>query len=127
VVVVHGTARRTQQLRNTWTPFSEQHQAVIVTPLFPAGINGPDDLDSYKFIQDHGIRFDQILFRLLDEVAARWRLDVSRFYLAGHSGGGQYTDRMLLLHPALQDLGVLWHRAVQAERRSFCRLRRRAE
>jgi poly(3-hydroxybutyrate) depolymerase len=99
VVVVHGTARRAQQLRDAWTPFSEQHQAVIVTPLFPAGINGPDDLDSYKFIEDHGIRFDQILFRLLDEVAARWSLDVSRFYLAGHSGGGQYTNRMLLLHP----------------------------
>jgi pimeloyl-ACP methyl ester carboxylesterase len=43
--------------------------------------------------------YDQVLFDLLDEAAARWNLGVSRFYLAGHSGGGQYASRMLLLHP----------------------------
>jgi len=100
VVAVHGTTRRAQQLRDAWTPFAERHHAVIITPLFPAGITGADDLDGYKAIEDHGIRYDQVLFDLLDEVAARWGLDAGRFYLAGHSGGGQYANRMLLLHPA---------------------------
>jgi poly(3-hydroxybutyrate) depolymerase len=99
VVAVHGTTRQAQQLRDAWTPFAERHHAVIVTPLFPAGITGADDVDGYKAMEDHGIRYDQILFDLLGEVATRWSLDVARFYLAGHSGGGQYTNRMLLLHP----------------------------
>jgi poly(3-hydroxybutyrate) depolymerase len=99
VVVVHGTARQAQQLRDTWAPFAERHCAVVVTPLFPAGISGPDDLDGYKAIEDHRIRYDHILFAILGDVAARWGLDPERFYLAGHSGGGQYARRMLLLHP----------------------------
>jgi poly(3-hydroxybutyrate) depolymerase len=99
VVVVHGTSRRAQELRAAWVPFAERHRAVIVSPLFPAGISGPDDLDSYKTIGDGGVRYDHVLFDLLDEVAARWGLDVARFFLAGHSGGGQFAARMLLLHP----------------------------
>jgi poly(3-hydroxybutyrate) depolymerase len=99
VVVVHGTSRRAQELRDVWVGFAERHHAVIVAPLFPAGITGPDDLDSYKMIEDGGVRFDQVLFDLLDEVAVRWSLDVARFFLSGHSGGGQFTARMLLLHP----------------------------
>jgi poly(3-hydroxybutyrate) depolymerase len=100
VVAVHGTTRQAQQLRDAWTAFAERHHAVIITPLFPAGITGADDVHGYKAIEDHGIRYDQVLFDLLGEVAARWSLDVERFYLAGHSGGGQYANRMLLLHPA---------------------------
>jgi len=99
VVVVHGTSRRAQELRDTWAAFAEQHEAVIVTPLFPAGITSSDDLDSYKAVEDQGVRFDRVLFDLLDEVAARWGLEAGRFYLTGHSGGGQFASRMLLLHP----------------------------
>lgn len=99
VVAVHSTMRRAQELRRSWSDFAEQHRAVIVTPLFPAGISGPDDLDGYKEIGDGQLRYDQVLFAMLDEIAARWDLDVSRFYLAGHSGGGQFAARMLLLHP----------------------------
>jgi hypothetical protein len=78
VVVVHGTSRRAQELRAAWVPWAERHQPVIVAPLFPAGITGPDDLDSYKTIGDGSIRYDQVLFDLLDEIAARWGLDVAR-------------------------------------------------
>lgn len=99
VVAVHGTSRRAQELRAAWSPWSERRGAVIVAPLFPAGLTGPDDLDSYKAIESHGVRFDQVLFDLLGEVNARWGVDVSRFYLVGHSGGGQFVLRMLLLHP----------------------------
>lgn len=99
VVAIHGSSRTAQELRQTWASFAEQHRAVVVAPLFPAGISSADDLHGYKNIKDGGTRYDLVLFDLLDEAAARWGLNVSRVLLAGHSGGGQFAARMLLLHP----------------------------
>lgn len=99
LVVVHGTDRRAQLDRDTWASFGEDRNLVIMAPLFPVGIDGPDDLDGYKNIEHAGVRYDLTLFGMLDEIRLRWGVDTERFHLAGHSGGGQFTLRMLLLHP----------------------------
>jgi pimeloyl-ACP methyl ester carboxylesterase len=100
LVVVHGTARDTN---GDWAAFAEQHDVVVVQPLFPVGIDGPDDIDAYKAIDSGSVRYDRVLFGMLDEVAGRWGVDIERFVLAGHSGGGQFALRMLLLHPQRLD------------------------
>ena len=99
LVVVHGTDRYAQLDLDSWATFAEQHNLVVAAPLFPAGINGPDDLDNYKTIESGGVRYDLTLFGMLDEVRLRWGISTERFFLAGHSGGGQFALRMLLLHP----------------------------
>ena len=99
LVTVHGTHRNAQLDRDAWAPFAEQHNVVVFTPLFPAAVTGPDDLDGYKAIEDGGIRYDLALFGMLDEMRLRWEARSDRFFLAGHSGGGQFTLRMMLLHP----------------------------
>ncbi|MDL5160528.1 alpha/beta hydrolase [Actinomycetospora termitidis] len=99
VVVVHGTARTAELYRNTLVEFAEQHGCVVMAPLFPAGIEDPDDLHNYKFIAYRGIRFDQVLLGMVDEVGERYRVRTDKFLLHGFSGGGQFTHRFLYLHP----------------------------
>ncbi|ROO86741.1 esterase/PHB depolymerase [Actinocorallia herbida] len=99
LVVVHGTRRRTDASLDALTGFAEERGWAVLTPLFPAGIGDPDDLHNYKFIEYAGIRFDLVLLAILDDVAARWNIDVSHFALHGFSGGGQFAHRFLFLHP----------------------------
>jgi poly(3-hydroxybutyrate) depolymerase len=99
LVVVHGTARTAERYRDALAGFAETHGCVVLAPLFPAGIGDPDDLHNFKFLAYGDIRFDLVLLAMVDEVAARYRVDADRFLLHGFSGGGQFTHRFLYLHP----------------------------
>ena len=97
-VVVHGTLRTPERYREEFSAFAEEHNCIILCPLFPAGIIESQDLDNYKYLEYHGIRFDHILLSMVDEVARKYELDVSRFLLHGFSGGGHFAHRFLYLH-----------------------------
>ncbi len=99
VVAQHGTGRTAATYRDGLRSFADKHGAVILTPLFPAGIDDPDDLHNFKFLEYGGIRFDLALLAIVDEVAARFPVNGDKFYLHGFSGGGQFTHRFLYLHP----------------------------
>lgn len=93
VVAVHGTLRESQVMRNRFARFAEQRRAIVLSPLFPAGIGNPLDVDNYKLIEYRGIRFDRILLAMIDQVAAIYRLDTERVLMYGFSGGGQFVHR----------------------------------
>jgi dienelactone hydrolase len=99
VVVQHGTSRAAASYRDRLRGFADSHGAVVLAPLFPAGLVDPADLHNFKFIAYEGIRFDNALIAILDEVAERFPVAVDRFYLHGFSGGGQFAHRFLYLHP----------------------------
>ncbi|WP_426245021.1 alpha/beta hydrolase [Nocardioides sp. LHG3406-4] len=99
VVVQHGTARTAAKYRDDLRPFADANRAVILAPLFPAGLIDPSDLHNFKFIEYGGIRFDDALLAIVDEVAARFPVSADRFYLHGFSGGGQFAHRFFYLHP----------------------------
>jgi poly(3-hydroxybutyrate) depolymerase len=99
VVMQHGTERNAAIYRDHMRSFADENRAVVLAPLFPAGIIDPDDLHNYKFIDYRGIRYDQALLAIIDEVAARHPIATERFYLHGFSGGGQFAHRFLYLHP----------------------------
>jgi poly(3-hydroxybutyrate) depolymerase len=98
VVVVHGTNRTAERYRDEFAQFAEEQNCIILAPLFPAGIVEAGDLENYKYIEYHGIRFDQILLAMVDEVAQKYRVDTSRFLLHGFSGGGHFAHRFYYLH-----------------------------
>ncbi len=98
VVIQHGSERSAVIYRDRMAEFAEEHGAVILAPLFPAGIGDPLDLHNYKFIDYQGIRFDHALLAMVDEVAADYPIDTEKFYLHGFSGGGQFTHRFFYLH-----------------------------
>jgi poly(3-hydroxybutyrate) depolymerase len=99
VVIQHGTERNFLLYRDHLAAFADEHGAVVLAPLFPAGIVDPDDLHNFKFIAYRGIRYDEVLLAMVAEVAARYPVDAGTFYLHGFSGGGQFAHRFLYLHP----------------------------
>lgn len=98
-VFVHGTGRRFEHYLDAFADLARLNRAVILAPLFPVGIFGPDDVNNYKEIERDGVRFDLVLLSMIDEVAHRWTVEPSAFFLHGFSGGGQFAHRFALLHP----------------------------
>lgn len=99
IVLIHGTERGSQKYRDLFAAFADEHRAIVLSPLFPCGIEEPLDLENYKFIAYRGIRFDQVLLSMIEQISARYRLDAGRFLIHGFSGGGHFVHRFLYLHP----------------------------
>ena len=99
VVIVHGTARWAEQYRDGFADFAEEQRAIILVPLFPAGMTEPHELSSYKLIRAGGIAYDLVLLDMVAEVVERYRLRSDRFLIHGFSGGGHFSHRFLYLHP----------------------------
>ncbi len=98
-VIVHGSERSMEGYRNAFAAFAEEHQVVILCPLFPQNALHQGDLHSYKLLRGHGVEFDRILLDMVDEVADCYRINSRRFLLYGFSGGGQFSHRFLYAHP----------------------------
>ncbi|MFI6875245.1 alpha/beta hydrolase [Streptomyces sp. NPDC050400] len=99
IVVQHGTGRSAEVYRNEWAPFARENRCVILAPLFPAGLVEPGDLHGFKFLEYKGIRFDEELLHIVEEVGERWNTETERFLLHGFSGGGQFAHRFAYAHP----------------------------
>lgn len=99
IVLVHGTERGATTYRDLFAGFARDQRCIILAPLFPVGLAGPGDLDSYKLIKFDEYRFDHLLLDMVQEVAAKYRLKDDRFYLHGFSGGGHFAHRFFYLHP----------------------------
>jgi poly(3-hydroxybutyrate) depolymerase len=109
VVVIHGSPRTFMDFRDRFADFGEAHNALILCPLFPVGVNGDGNADGYKYLTEHGIRYDEILLAMVSEVAERWAVPCPQFGLFGFSGGAQFVNRFLLLRPS-----HLWATSVAA-------------
>lgn len=98
-VIMHGTERGAQYYRDAFADFGERTNCIVLAPLFPGGIIEPSDLENYKFIKFHDIRFDHVLLAMIDEVGRLYRIRRERFLLHGFSGGGHFAHRFFYLHP----------------------------
>ena len=101
LVWIHGTRRRLGALDDgDLVSFADSTPCAVLAPLFPAGLDGPNDLDSYKLLRSKTLRSDLALLSILDEVAPRWPgLDTDKVFMLGFSGGGQFAHRFLYLYP----------------------------
>ena len=99
LVLVHGTERNPVAYRDLFTAFANEHRCMVLAPLFPVGIGEPGELDGYKYIDFHGVRYDEVLLSMIEEVNELYRINTERFMLGGFSGGGHFTHRFYYLHP----------------------------
>jgi pimeloyl-ACP methyl ester carboxylesterase len=99
VVSVHGTLRDMAAYRDAFADFAEAHHCIVLAPLFPAGIEHPTDVSSYKLMEPASVRYDLVLRAMADEVRGRYRIAGDRFALFGFSGGGHFAHRYYYLHP----------------------------
>ncbi len=95
---MHGTYRDAAFYRDQLTDFASRNQALLVCPLFPAGLIDPWDVENYKTLRYHDIRFDALLLGMLDEISQRYAVPVERFMLGGFSGGAQFAHRFAYFH-----------------------------
>ncbi|WP_107966464.1 alpha/beta hydrolase [Sphingomonas oleivorans] len=103
LVVIHGTERGNQAMRDLFVPLADRLGLIVMAPLFPAGIIDPYDRDNYKYVEYNGIRFDHLMLAMLDEIGARYGVPVERISMFGFSGGAHLAHRFLYLHPERLD------------------------
>ncbi|KAH8888012.1 alpha/beta-hydrolase [Thozetella sp. PMI_491] len=100
LVFIHGTGRNLSPMYEDLESFAQLTPCAVLAPLFPAGLEGQFDLDSYKIMRSKTLRSDLALLSMLDEVAQTWLgINTDKIFLMGFSGGGQFSLRFLYLYP----------------------------
>lgn len=99
VVAVTGVSRQIDRYRTGLIEFAERQQCIVLLPLFPVGVAEPYDLTDYTRIESNGVRFDEALLGMVDEISTVYPVRGPQFLLHGYSGGGQFAHRFLYLHP----------------------------
>lgn len=100
LVIIHGTGCAVEAFTKPAEELADKYNMAILAPSFPGGLIIRDDFNSYKLLSCDGIRYDNILLDMIDDMKARYpRVDTEKFFMFGHSGGGQFTNRFLFAHP----------------------------
>ncbi len=99
LVAVHGTGRMQSLYRDLFAGFAEEHNCIVLAPLFPAGVLGDGNLSGYKYILEGDIRYDRVMLGMIEEVAGRYGVSGERVLMFGFSGGAHFTHRFTILHP----------------------------
>lgn len=100
LVLVHGSGRDHSTLHDLFRSYAIENNIALFTPLFPRGVTDQNDPDNYKTIQCDGIRYDELLLSMLEQVKWRYpKVSTDKFFIHGFSGGGQFVHRFLYLHP----------------------------
>jgi len=100
LVSVRGRSRTSfLDFRDGFAAFGRWNDCAILCPVFPVGVRGDDNRSGYKYIAEGDIRYDRLLIAMVEEVAAKYGQDWSRFAMFGFSGGGHFTHRFAILHP----------------------------
>ena len=106
VFVMHGQGRNGKVYRDAWIEYSEQQKFLLLTPEF-SNDNYPSDAKYQQgYIQafDGSIRPKEkwsllAIEHLFDYVVQENALLTKRYTIYGHSGGGQFVHRLVLLSP----------------------------
>ncbi len=108
VVIAHGTPGKKEEavevaayyLRN-WLTLAEERGTILIAPAFDqenfGGREGP--LGGYRGLLGRHIGADEFVLQIVDEYRQRFDLTEPRFYLYGHSAGGQFVGRFIVRHP----------------------------
>lgn len=99
VVAVHGSSRNVQGMRDGFAIHAERQRWVVLAPLFPVGVLGDGDPDGYKTLVEGGVRYDQVLLGMVEDLEEVLGVGFPQFGLFGFSGGGQFAHRFLYVHP----------------------------
>lgn len=99
VVAVHGANRAAEACRDAFACLAEDRNAIVLAPLFPSDPLGDGRGDGYQDLDEGGLRYDLLLLRMMDKVAARYQVAFSRVALFGVETGARFAHRFMLRHP----------------------------
>jgi pimeloyl-ACP methyl ester carboxylesterase len=98
LVYVHGHGRRFQYLLNALRPIARECALMVLCPLFPANVRRDGNLEGYKYLEEEGVRYDEVLLDMIGEVRGAFPFAEERTLLGGFSGGAQFAHRFAFLH-----------------------------
>ena len=93
LVSIHGQSRGAVSYAGRFTAFADQHNYIVLAPRFPPSVR-------FQELGIGGERADLRLLELVEELAAEYAVEASRFDLFGYSGGAQFAHRFLYIQPA---------------------------
>lgn len=100
VVNIHSTRRDAITCRDSLIEFADKYGVAVLAPLFPAALDSPIDLDSYKNLRTKTLQSNLRLLDILNEVSHIWPgIATDSIVLMGFSGGAQFCHRFMYLHP----------------------------
>lgn len=109
VIGVHGTDRDDLEIGTALAGLTSR--AAVLAPLFPAELDGQHDPDNYKLLGSDrardvnhdpardDVRFDLVLWDLVDRASQQLGVAFGPVHLVGFSGGAQFVHRLLYLWP----------------------------
>lgn len=98
IIGQHGSARLVREYRNGFVDVAERRGAFVLSPLFPVGLVEPGDVDGFKRLEFRGLRYDLLLWAMVEEIETRYGVAFDRILIHGFSGGGQFVHRFAYLH-----------------------------
>ncbi len=99
IAAVHGANRAAETCRDAFACLAEDRNAIVLAPLFPCDPLGDGRGDGYQDLDEGGLRYDLLLLRMMDKVAARYQVAFSRVVLFGVDTGARFAHRFMLRHP----------------------------
>lgn len=96
LVAVHGISRNAREHVRMLAARASHHGVLLMAPLFP-----PDIFPHYQRLgrKGAGLRSDQSLNRMLEDLGRFTGRRIERIHLFGYSGGGQFAHRYALAYP----------------------------
>ena len=104
VFVMHGTSRTARNYRKYWIPFAEAQSFVLLVPEFSRE-QFPHDYNLERMTLRDGSRVPRsqwpyaAIERIFDAVREASGLHARTYDIYGHSAGGQFVHRLVLLMP----------------------------
>ncbi|AYQ29996.1 MULTISPECIES: hypothetical protein [unclassified Polaromonas] len=101
MLVIHGAERQGSRMRDNWMPFAEKNRLIVLAPEFDEA-RYPSRLFNMGGIEtrDRSKWSFQIVEHLFEFVRADEGLTAPDYLLFGHSAGGQFVHRFMLLSEA---------------------------
>jgi pimeloyl-ACP methyl ester carboxylesterase len=103
IVAVHGSSRNPKDLRDAYAQFAERHGCFVLAPLFPMDLSTAAPDEEYKQLIGEHVRFDAVLWAMVEELAAATGTRFTKVLLFGFSGGAQFAQRLFYVDPARLD------------------------
>lgn len=104
VFVMHGVQRDADRYLREWAPVAEAHNALLVAPAFDrVSFPGAEGYNLGNVFDRAGAPIARPLWSysaieaIFDDVVAREQLSATRYFLYGHSAGGQFVHRFVML------------------------------
>lgn len=118
LVLIHGTPPKGESAQvnaqayiAAWSGFSEKHGYILIAPAFNqedfSSERGDFALGGYRGLFGRKINADEWVLRLVKAYQRKFSPANEQFYLYGHSAGGQFVGRFLVVHPELVKKAVI--------------------